>query len=142
MCLSHHHFQSEDGFRNKRAAGLCDEPGEVPGHEPLQAAGREHHVLQPEAQRGAQDEDTLHWRPDRWAGLALFWNVNTLFGNLHLATWSTDNNKDVHVDAKLTRFHEGVAQKHYDTSRTARERMPGRITGQVYSYPQVSHSSS
>lgn len=30
----------------------------------------------------------------------------------------------------------GVAQKHYNNSRTARERMPGIRDGQVYSYPQ------
>jgi len=30
----------------------------------------------------------------------------------------------------------GVAQKHYDNHRSARERMPGRQDGQVYTYPQ------
>jgi hypothetical protein len=30
----------------------------------------------------------------------------------------------------------GVAQKHYNSERKARERMPGRFDGQIYSYPQ------
>jgi len=30
----------------------------------------------------------------------------------------------------------GVAQKHYDTQRHRRERMPGQKEGQIYSYPQ------
>ncbi|XP_023327298.1 zinc finger protein ubi-d4 [Eurytemora carolleeae] len=30
----------------------------------------------------------------------------------------------------------GVAQKHYNAERKARERMPGRTHGQIYSYPQ------
>ena len=30
----------------------------------------------------------------------------------------------------------GVAQRHYDTERIRRERMPGMKQGQIYSYPQ------
>lgn len=83
----------------------------------------------------------LNLRPDSVHHLERFLNTNKY---KELAENTMSFNRRLNEERKMRIPYidgqTGVAQKHYDNYRTARERMPGRRTGQVYTYPQVGYS--
>ena len=76
--------------------------------------------------------------PDSVTTLERFLNTNTY---KELAESTMSFNRKLNEERKMRIPYidgqTGVAQKHYDNQRSSRERMPGRQTGQVYTYPQV-----
>ena len=80
----------------------------------------------------------LNLKPDSVMNLETFLNTHKY---KQLAENTMSFNRKLNEERKMRIPYidgqTGVAQKHYDNSRTARERMPGRMSGQVYTYPQV-----
>ena len=81
----------------------------------------------------------IELKPESVTNLERFLNTNTY---KELAESTMSFNRKLNEERKMRIPYidgqTGVAQKHYDNQRNARERMPGRRRGQVYTYPQVS----
>jgi len=79
----------------------------------------------------------IELNPEAVKKLEKFVNTNTY---RELAESAMSFNRKLNEERKMRIPYidgqTGVAQKHYDTQRHRRERMPGRREGQIYSYPQ------
>ena len=80
----------------------------------------------------------LNLKPNSVTNLEIFLNT-TKYKELAESTMSFNRrlNEERKMRIPYIDGQTGVAQKHYDNQHLARERMPGRFSGQMYSYPQV-----
>merc|ERR1711997_1281713 len=80
---------------------------------------------------------TINWRPEVGKKVEEFFADSSYKEYLESAvSFNRKLNEERKMRLPYIDSQTGVAQRHYDSERLKRERMPGQKQGQIYSYPQ------